>query len=104
MPRNHQYWVYILTNDRKNVLYTGVTNDIERRMYEHRNGVSKGFTKRYNVKRLVYLMEFSDIRDAIDYEGRIKAGPRWRKEKLINEMNPRWDDLAVDFWPPKPLA
>ncbi len=87
------YYVYIITNKSKTVLYTGVTNNIERRMYEHKNKQIKGFTKRYNVNQLVYYESYSDVNYAISREKQIKNLLRRKKEELINSMNPNWDDL-----------
>ncbi|MBQ3040654.1 MAG: GIY-YIG nuclease family protein [Clostridia bacterium] len=83
----------MITNKSKTVLYTGVTNNIERRMYEHKNKQIKGFTKRYNVNQLVYYESYSDVNYAISREKQIKNLLRRKKEELINSMNPNWDDL-----------
>ena len=88
-----QYFVYILTNKTKTVLYTGVTNDLKRRVYEHKNKMVDGFTKTYNVDRLVYYEITSDIKAAIKREKQIKNLLRLKKEDLINSTNPNWDDL-----------
>ena len=88
-----QYWVYILTNDRNTVLYTGVTSDLLRRVYEHREKLSPGFTSRYNVAKLVYYEQFQDALSAIAREKQIKAGSRQKKIDSINRMNPGWRDL-----------
>ncbi|HWC75508.1 MAG TPA: GIY-YIG nuclease family protein [Gemmatimonadales bacterium] len=87
------YWVYILAS-RSRVLYVGVTNDLARRITEHREGRNLGFTKKYRVTRLVYFQEFDDIRDAIDREKEIKGWVRVRKVKLIEDHNPTWADLS----------
>ncbi len=76
-------WVYILTNKNKTVLYTGVTSDISKRVYEHKNKIHKGLTVKYNCDKLVYFHEFSDINQAIEYKKKIKAGNRAKKENLI---------------------
>jgi putative endonuclease len=86
-------FVYFMTNKRDGVLYTGVTGDLVRRTYEHREGVVKGFTKRYGLKLLVYYEQFDDIRDAIQREKTIKHWPRAWKVRLIHMMNPDWTDL-----------
>lgn len=91
MPRT--YCVYILASRSRN-LYTGVTNNLERRMIEHRDGLVPGFTSRYRISRLVHFEQFGDIRVAIAREKEIKA---WRREKkiwLIERQNPKWEDLA----------
>jgi putative endonuclease len=87
------YYVYILTNINDHVLYTGVTNDLYRRVEEHRRGIHKGFTWRYKVYKLVYYEIFENVNDAIDREKQIKAGSRQNKLDLINSMNPEWRDL-----------
>ncbi|MCX6135830.1 MAG: GIY-YIG nuclease family protein, partial [Ignavibacteriales bacterium] len=87
-------YVYILTNQRHTVLYTGVTNDLERRLAEHRSKENRGFTYRYNVTKLVYFEEFDNPDDAIQREKQIKAGSRQKKLDLINGLNPGWRDLA----------
>ena len=89
-----QYYVYILSNSHKNVIYTGVTNDLIRRVYEHKNHLDKGsFTSRYNVENLVYFEVTTDIDAAIAREKQIKGWNRKRKEKLIEAKNPNWEDL-----------
>ena len=89
-----QYYVYILTNSHKNVLYTGVTNDLIKRVYEHKHHLDKGsFTDRYNVENLVYFEYTNDVLSAIEREKQIKGWNRKRKEKLINSKNPNWIDL-----------
>jgi len=90
------YHVYILANA-SGVLYTGVTNYLERRVAEHKQGLCEGFTKKYEVKRLVYFEPFGDVRNAISREKQIK---RWRREKklaLIRGMNPKFRDLSEEF-------
>ena len=91
-----QYFVYILTNDRHTVLYTGVTNNLVRRIGEHRVGFSS-FTSRYNVHKLVYFEEFHEINDAIAREKQIKGGSRRKKVLLIDSMNPDWRDLSDEL-------
>ena len=91
---NHTYYAYILASRSRN-LYTGVTNDLQRRVVEHHQGLVPGFTTRYRIFRLVYFEEFGDIRDAIAREKEIKA---WRREKklwLINRRNRAWQDLVA---------
>ena len=87
------YYVYILTNKTNRVLYTGVTNDLKRRIYEHRNKLADGFTKKYNVYKLVYFDYTTDVRSAISREKQIKGWTRAKKEALIDEFNPEWQDL-----------
>ena len=86
-------FIYILTNKYNKVLYTGVTSDLKKRVWEHREKLVDGFTKRYNVTKLVYYEVFADIRDAIAREKQIKAGSRQKKINLIVGMNPEWRDL-----------
>ena len=86
-------WVYIMTNRRNGTLYVGVTADIRRRAWEHREGQAEGFTKRYGLKRLVHAEWHDDIRGAIHREKRIKHWPRNQKLVLIEAGNPDWNDL-----------
>jgi putative endonuclease len=90
---NKQYYVYIMTNVRNTVLYVGVTNDLIRRIYEHKKKLVNGFTKKYNIVRLVYYEVFEDIENAILREKQIKAGSRQKKVQLINSTNREWRDL-----------
>ncbi len=82
-----------MTNQRNTVLYTGVTNNLKRRVYEHKEKLVDGFTKKYNITKLVYYEVFEDIESAILKEKQIKAGSRQRKIELINSMNKEWRDL-----------
>ena len=89
-----EYYVYILTNAHKNVLYTGVTRDLVRRVYEHKHHLDRNsFTARYNVELLVYYESTSDVRAAIEREKQLKGWNRKHKNKLVEIMNPRWEDL-----------
>jgi putative endonuclease len=88
-----QYWVYILASKRMGTLYVGVTNNLVRRVYEHREGLVPGFTKNYAVKVLVYAEEFASVRDAREAEARIKKWRRDWKIELIERGNRNWDDL-----------
>ncbi len=91
-------YCYILTNKNKTVLYIGATNDLQRRIAEHKNGVySNSFTKRYNCYLHVYFEEFDSVRGAFDREKQLKAGNRKRKEDLINSKNPNWKDLSLEW-------
>jgi putative endonuclease len=94
---DRQYCVYIMTNAHNTVLYTGVMNDLMRRVGEHRAGKSS-FTKRYNVTKLVYYECGEDVNMAITREKQIKAGSRQKKQDLINGMNPEWKDLYEEFF------
>ena len=89
------YFVYILSNKANTVLYVGVTNNLERRVYEHKNKLIDGFTKRYNVDKLVYFETTSDIDEAIKREKALKNLVRRKKEELINSINPEWVDLSL---------
>ncbi len=88
-----QYYVYIITNKHNTVLYTGVTNDLWRRVSEHKTKLLPGFTSRYDMNKLVYDEVFEDIGPAIAREKQIKAGSRQKKIDLVNSMNPDWKDL-----------
>jgi len=90
---DYQYFVYLMTNKNNTVLYTGVTNDLKRRVYEHKEKLIDGFTKKYNVNKLVYFKFTSDINSAIQREKQIKAGSRQKKIDLINSINKDWKDL-----------
>jgi putative endonuclease len=87
-------WVYIMTNRPNGVLYIGVTSDLARRSYEHREGLVDGFTKRYGLKRLVYAEQHDEIIAAIQREKAMKHWPRAWKVRLIVAGNPNWDDIA----------
>jgi putative endonuclease len=92
--KSHLYYVYILTNQNNTVLYVGVTNDIIRRVWEHKNHVDKtSFTARYNIEKLVYYETFQFIQDAIDREKQLKAGSRDKKVDLVISINPDCEDL-----------
>ena len=88
-----QYYVYIMTNSRNTVLYVGVTNDLIRRVYEHKEKLADGFTRKYNITKLVYYEVFEDIENAILREKKIKAGSRQKKIELIDSTNIEWRDL-----------
>ena len=94
----NEYYVYIITNKRNTVLYVGVTNDLKRRMYEHKNKLIEGFSKKYNLSKLVYFEQTNDIYTAINREKQLKKWRREKKEWLINQMNPQWDDLSKDWF------
>ena len=93
----NQYYVYILSNKNKTTLYTGVTNDLIRRTFEHKEKLIKGFTGIYHVDRLVYYEVHEDIKEAITREKQIKGGSREKKIGLIMSMNPWWDDLYSEI-------
>ena len=88
-----EYYIYLITNKKLNVLYTGVTNNLIRRIYELKNKLLDGFTKKYNVDRLIYFEAYSEINDAILREKQIKGWSRKKKNDLINTINPQWKDL-----------
>jgi putative endonuclease len=88
-----EYYVYIMTNKINSTLYTGVTNDLKRRVFEHKNKLIEGFTKKYNIDKLVFYEAYDDINYAIAREKQIKGGTRAKKIKLIEDMNSRWNDL-----------
>ncbi len=92
-----RYWVYILASQRNGTLYVGVTNDLARRTWEHKEGFVKGFTKDYAVHRLVYYEEYADSVSAIAREKQIKKWNRAWKIKRIEEQNPQWRDLSNDL-------
>lgn len=92
--RERLYYVYILTNAANTVLYTGVTNNLERRLYEHRNGLTSGFTSKYRCHKLVWFDTTESVEAAIAREKQIKGGSRARKVALIEATNPQWADLA----------
>ncbi|MDO9528324.1 MAG: GIY-YIG nuclease family protein [Syntrophales bacterium] len=89
----HQYFVYILTNKSNRVLYIGITNNLLHRIYEHRNRLEEGFTKKYNVTKLVYFEVTSDVNAAIAREKQLKNWHRPWKVNLISQFNPKWKDL-----------
>ena len=88
-----EYYVYILANKNNSTIYIGVTNDLVHRIYEHKNNVVKGFTQKYNVHKLVYFEQTENIENAIIREKQLKNYSRERKEELINNVNPNWEDL-----------
>ena len=87
-----------MTNSRNTVLYVGVTNDLIRRVYEHKEKLADGFTRKYNIAKLVYYEVFEDIENAILREKQIKAGSRHKKVQLINSINREWHDLYDELW------
>jgi len=88
-----QYYVYIMTNSLNKVLYVGVTGNLLGRIFQHRNKIVEGFTKKYNVTKLVYYEWTDNVISAIEREKQLKAGSRKKKVDLINQANPRWEDL-----------
>jgi putative endonuclease len=98
MP-DKEYYVYLMTNQYNTVLYTGVTNDLERRVKEHKSLKGDSFTARYQLTKLVYFESGSDVQAALAREKQIKAGSRKKKLDLIKEMNPEWRDLSEEYFP-----
>ena len=97
MPLNNTYYVYLITNWNNQVMYIGVTNNLKRRMYEHKNKLIKGFTEKYNVIKLVYFEETNDINSAIAREKEIKQWRREKKDRLVVQMNSDWEDLSLKW-------
>ena len=91
------YFVYILSNWDDSVLYIGVTSNLTRRLYEHRNGLVEGFTKKYNVYKLVYYELTNDVYSAISREKQLKKWSRCKKNTLVSTMNPKWKDLSESW-------
>ena len=98
MAEDKQYYVYILTNKTNKVLYIGVTNDLVRRVFEHKNKLVEGFTEKYNLTKLVYYDITGDVESAIKREKQLKNWHRDWKIKLITEFNAEWKDLSEGFW------
>lgn len=95
--KDHNFYVYIIANRPHGVFYTGVTNDLIRRTAEHKRGLIEGFSKKYNLKTLVFYEHHTDIEQAINREKRIKRWPREYKINIIQNMNPNWRDLSGDL-------
>ncbi|PIW68908.1 MAG: excinuclease ABC subunit C [Ignavibacteriales bacterium CG12_big_fil_rev_8_21_14_0_65_30_8] len=95
--KDHNYFIYILSNWNNKVVYVGVTNNLMRRVYEHKNKLINGFTKKYNLNKLVYYEQTLDINSAIQREKEIKKWRREKKNKLIESLNPKWLDLSKDW-------
>ncbi len=93
-----QYYVYMMTNKNDNVIYTGMTNNLRRRVYEHKEKLINGFTKKYNITKLVYYEVFEDPENAILREKQIKAGSRQKKIALVNSINRKWLNLYEQLW------
>jgi putative endonuclease len=92
--KNHNYYIYILSNWNNKVIYVGMTNDLERRVWGHKNKTIEGFSKKYNLNKLVYYEYTNDINAAISREKEIKKWRREKKNKLIESINSEWKDLA----------
>src|SRR5262245_22086223 len=98
-----KFYVYIMTNNSR-TLYTGMTNDLERRVFEHKKKLVRGFTSKYNVTKLVWFEEFDNVMQAIDGEKKIKRWRRSKKVALIETSNPGWDDLAAAWFDSHPIG
>lgn len=94
MAEERAYYVYLLTSQNNRVMYVGVTNDLKRRVYEHKSNLIKGFTKKYNVNKLVYYEQTDDVFAALNREKEIKKWRREKKNALVKQVNPGWDDLS----------
>ena len=94
---DRQYYIYIMTNKRNTVIYAGVTNDLKRRVYEHKEKLAEGFTKKYSITKLVYYEIFKDVENAILREKQLKGGSRQKKIELANSMNKEWRDLYEEL-------
>src|SRR5438552_10536539 len=94
MARDYTFWVYIITNAHDSVLYIGMTNDLVRRVSEHRSGEIHGFTSGYRCHKLLYYEHYTNVQDAIARETQLKKWSRAKKVALMVTMNPRWNDLA----------
>jgi len=98
MPSERHYFVYLLTNWNNKVIYVGVTNNLLRRVYEHKNKLVEGFTKKYNLGKLVFFEETSDVVAALSREKEIKKWRREKKDNLVVSMNPDWQDLSAEWF------
>ena len=94
----HNYYVYLMTNEWRNVLYTGVSNSLERRVWQHKKGMIESFTKQYNCHILVHMENYQQISDAIAREKQIKGWSRAKKNSLVESTNPHWQDLAATWY------
>ena len=90
---NKQYYIYLLGNKNNTTIYTGITSDLKRRIWEHKNKTTKGFSSKYNLYKLLYYEIYNDPENAIIREKQIKSGSREKKIELIESMNPKWIDL-----------
>lgn len=97
MPLSRTYYVYLLTNWNNKVMYVGVTSNLARRLYEHKQKLMVGFTEKYNVNKLVYFEETNDVRAALEREKEIKKWRREKKNRLVETANPEWKDLSEEW-------
>ena len=93
MITNKQYYVYLISNKNNTTIYTGITSDLKRRIWEHKNSITKGFSSKYNLHKLLYYEVYQDPENAIIREKQIKSGSREKKIELIESVNPKWIDL-----------
>ncbi len=93
--KNHNYFVYILTNKVYTTIYIGVTNDLKMRVEQHKSGLIKGFTQKYKVNKLIYFEYFTDISQAIGREKELKGWKREKKFELINKVNSKWEEIIL---------
>ena len=98
MKTIHQYYVYILASKIRGTLYIGITNDLQKRVYEHKREIKKGFTEKYGINKLIYFETFKDVNEAIKREKNLKKWKRAWKIKLIEEDNKKWLDLSKDWY------
>jgi len=92
------YYVYIMSNWNDKVIYIGATSNLEKRVYQHKNKTMEGFTKKYNVNKLVYFEDTTNVKEALEREKQLKKWSRQKKNDLINSMNPNWNDLSNDWY------
>ena len=98
MKTIHQYYVYILASKIRGTLYIGITNDLQRRIFEHKTGIKKGFTQKYQINRLVYFETFQSVKEATNREKNLKKWKRDWKIRLIEEENKKWLDLSYNWY------
>jgi len=96
--KHHNYYIYIISNWNNKVIYLGMTNDLERRIYEHKNKIFEGFSKKYNLNKLVYYEYTNDVNAAIQREKQINKWRREKKNSLVESRNPEWKDLADELF------
>ena len=97
MSTERKYYVYLFVNWNNKVIYVGMTSDLQKRIYEHKHKLVKGFTEKYNVNKLVYYEETTDVHTALAREKEIKKWRREKKDNLVKTMNPRWRDLSLEW-------
>ena len=97
MSEDKKYYIYLLTNWNNKVMYIGVTSNLTKRIYEHKNKLVKGFTEKYKINKLVYFEETTDVMTALQREKEIKKWRREKKNQLVNQVNPEWKDLSLGW-------